>query len=106
MPKCLPTFQNTLTTQNVGIKLLSLCHNFYGATVLSIVLIPGFMFGCYLWFKKIKINQQKRTFVLLAPFFPLLGTIILIPFTLYCLVNAALKIGSTKEEETEKNAIQ
>ena len=90
----------------VGIKLSSLCHNFYGVTVLSIVLIPGFMFGCYLWFKKIRIDQQKRTFLLLAPFFPLFGTIFLIPFTLYCLVNAALKIGSTKEEETEKNAIQ
>ena len=90
----------------VGIKLSSLCHNFYGVTVLSIVLIPGFMFGCYLWFKKIRIDQQKRTFLLLAPFFPLFGTIFLIPFTLYCLVKAALKIGSLKEEETEKNAIQ
>ena len=87
----------------VGVDLIYHCHYYYGAIILSVILIPGFIFGFYLWFRAVKKGWSFKV-LLFTPFFPIFGTVLIIPFTLYCLVNAALKIGSAKEEETETSA--
>lgn len=53
----------------VGVDLIYHCHYYYGAIILSVILIPGFIFGFYLWFRAVKKGWSFKV-LLFTPFFP------------------------------------
>ena len=75
----------------VGIDLVRRCHYRYAASVFAWIVIPGFVQG---WMEFFRDDQEYTLFYFAkALFFP----IILIPITLYRLVQAALDIDDEEK---------
>ena len=95
----------------VGVDFIERCHYNYAVSVLAFIWLPGLLFGGFISLNVIgdDILEKKYDYdigdcgtIALFILGTLLGPIILIPGTLYCLVKAAINPSSNDDNSNGK----